>query len=220
MPNDPLSHVASWLTPTSADVTDKPSPTSPPEDPVIALIAEEQRLDALWVAATTRGDEILQTLPEDIRERRVRVSFSDTELGRSLSKLGGYFTSEEKLQRFLAPWRRLQRIRAELDGESPEAAVEDFDREIGFDQALAQLRAGQAEIKAIHEASGCEAHYREARDLEAQVEAIFDQLRQTKPVTLGGAIAMLQHGYARELITLVLDGLRDLRAKARDGAPR
>jgi hypothetical protein len=47
MPNDPLSRVASWLTPASADVT----------DPVLALIAEEKRLEALWIAAYDKGDK-------------------------------------------------------------------------------------------------------------------------------------------------------------------
>lgn len=43
------------------------------------------------------------------------------------------------------------------------------------------------------------------------MEAIFDQLSQTKPVTLGGAIAMLQHECVEELIAPVVEGLRDLR---------
>jgi hypothetical protein len=143
-------------------------PTPPPADDadlVFALIAEGHRLDALVIAAETRGDEILNTLPEDIREGRVRVSFSDSELGRCLSNLsGGHFISEEQLQRFLTPWQILQRRWAEREEESPEAAVVDFNREIGLDQVLAQLRAGLEEIKAIREASGCEALYREAED--------------------------------------------------------
>jgi hypothetical protein len=47
---DPISHVASWLTPASADVTDKPT-TTPLEDPVIALVADARRLEELWGAA-------------------------------------------------------------------------------------------------------------------------------------------------------------------------
>jgi hypothetical protein len=49
--------------------------------------------------------------------------------------------------------------------------------------------------------------------LEPQVEAISDQLSQTKPVTLGGAIAMLQHECVEELIAPVIEGLRDMQAK-------
>jgi hypothetical protein len=46
-----------------------------------------------------------------------------------------------------------------------DATAAEFDRQIGLDQAFAQFRAGREEIKAIRETSGCEAHYREARDL-------------------------------------------------------
>jgi hypothetical protein len=66
MAQDPLSRVASWLTPASADVTDtvesgnyiipKESPQGA-EDPVLALIAEEKRLEALWIAAYDKGDK-------------------------------------------------------------------------------------------------------------------------------------------------------------------
>jgi hypothetical protein len=52
-----------------------PTPTPADDiDPVLALIAEEKRLEALWVAATTRGDEIFSTLPEDIQKGQARVS--------------------------------------------------------------------------------------------------------------------------------------------------
>jgi transposase len=70
MAQDPLSHVASWLTPAAA--ADGPLTGG---GPVIALIAEEKRLGALFIAADTRGAEILSALPEDIRKGLVRVSF-------------------------------------------------------------------------------------------------------------------------------------------------
>jgi hypothetical protein len=78
----------------------------------------------------------------------VQVSFSDGELGSSLSNLKDRFTSEEHLQSFLNIWRRGEKRRAEVDGENPEVAIAEYDREIGLDQALAQLRAGLEEIKA------------------------------------------------------------------------
>ena len=103
MAQDPLSRVASWITPASADVTDKPPPTSRAvDDPVLALIAEEKRLDALAIAADERGDEIFKTLPEDIRKRSVRVSFSAW-----AALLDGSFTSEADLQRTVAVCRKL-----------------------------------------------------------------------------------------------------------------
>src|ERR1700747_2858084 len=58
MAQDPLSHVASWLTTASADGTEKPPPTSAAvDDPILALIAEEKRLAALWIAAHAKGAE-------------------------------------------------------------------------------------------------------------------------------------------------------------------
>jgi hypothetical protein len=55
MAHDPLSRVASWLTPATAETRHLPADDA---DPVLALIAEAARLDALWYAATNRGDEI------------------------------------------------------------------------------------------------------------------------------------------------------------------
>jgi hypothetical protein len=216
MAPDPVSAVAGWLTPASADVTDKPPITSVAvDDPVLALIAEGDRLDALYDAAQDRGDEIFNTLPEDIQKGRVRVSFSDSERGRGLSSLyGGYFTSEQQLQRCLDPWRRLQRRGAECHGESPEAAVAEFEGEIGLDQALAQLRAGLEEIKATREASGCMVHYREAEDLARRAGEVGNQISNTKPASLAGAIAMLERmhdaGSVDDDINPVIAGLRDM----------
>ena len=223
MPNDPLSHVASWLTPaTPGEVADKSLTASLPEDPVIALIAEEKRLDALWGAATTRGDEIFETLPEDIRKGRVKVSF-----GGSWPILDGGFTSEAALQRLVSKVRRLATVRARVGvetgriGAAEDLAAEEaeFDREIGLDQALAQLRAGLEEIKAIREASGCEVHYREAEDIERRAGEVGDQIRNTKPVTLAGAIALLEWAHDdgccdEPLTNAVIAGLRDMQPEA------
>jgi hypothetical protein len=88
----------------AAYVADESLIASPPEDPVLALIAEEKRLDALWDAATTRGDEIFCALPEDIRKGRVQVSFSAGPWG---TLLDGGFTSEAALHRLVGKVRRL-----------------------------------------------------------------------------------------------------------------
>jgi hypothetical protein len=210
--NDPVSAVAGWLTPATPEV-----PAAGDTDPVLAMIAELNRLDALWAAAQARGAEILNTLPEDIRKGRVRVSFGDSELGRCLSS-PGYFTSEQQLQRFLDPWRRFDMRMAKHKAKSPEAAAAEFDREIGLDQLLAQLRAGLDEIKAIREASGCEAHYREADDLEPRMRELGHQIDTTKPVTIAGAIAMLErlrdaYCVAHNEINPVIAGLRDIQSE-------
>jgi hypothetical protein len=70
-------------------------------------------------------------------------------------------------------------------------------------------------IRAIREASGCEAHYREAMAINEQAQAILVELRQTKPVTIAGAIAMLELGLAcggvdKGLTNTALAGLRDM----------
>jgi hypothetical protein len=233
MVQDPVSAVASWLAPaTSGEVADESLTASPPEDPVIALIAEEKRLEALWTAATTRGDEIFSTLPEDIRKGRVQVSFSDSELGQCISGLKNWFTSEENLQSFLTIWRRPPTHCAERDGKSPEAAVAEFDRDIGLDQALAQLRAGLDEIKAIRAASGYEAHYREAEALDERADVIFNQICDTPPRTLAGAIGMLELASellasgedscpieTKGMINTVIAGLRDMQPEAARNSP-
>jgi hypothetical protein len=118
----------------------------------------------------------------------------------------------------------LGRLRARIDVEKGLIGAEDlaaeeaeFDRDIGLDQALAQFRAGLDEIKAICETSGCEAHYREAEDLERGADEVGNQIRNTKPVTLAGAIAMLEwgrEGECDEHLNGVIAGLRDMQPVA------
>jgi hypothetical protein len=50
--------VASWLTAAApGKVADESPPALPPEDPVIALVAEERRLEELWGAADEKGHD-------------------------------------------------------------------------------------------------------------------------------------------------------------------
>ena len=168
-------------------------------DPVLSLIAEERRIESLAIAARTRAEEILFALPEDIRKGRAHVSLS----GPFSCCFRDSFSSEQDLQLHLELYRRLATIHERVQ----------FDRDIGLDRALDQLRAGLDEIKAVREASGREEYCRQAEALDEQASAILDQIRETKPVTLAGAIAMLEQEYAEELIAPVLEGLRDLRAR-------
>jgi hypothetical protein len=71
----------------------------------------------------------------------------------------------------------------------------------------------------IGEASGCEAHYREAEDLGRRASEAGNQIRNTKPVTLAGAIALLEWAHDggccdEPLTNAVIAGLRDLQPKA------
>ena len=80
MAQDPLSRVASWITPaTPGEVADESLITSPPEDPVIALIAEQKRLEVLWIAADGKGhdrqakvlDEQMGAILNQLRNRNI-----------------------------------------------------------------------------------------------------------------------------------------------------
>jgi hypothetical protein len=115
----------------------------------------------------------------------------------------------------LRRWLRGVEVKGGRLGDEDLAAEEaEFDLEIGLDQALADFRVGLEEIKAAREASGCEAHYREADDLGRRAAEIGGQIRNTKPVTLAGAIAMLEWGIEGEcLINAVIGGLRALQEK-------
>jgi hypothetical protein len=221
----PIVHPTHWAPlPDSAPVPAERRPYQPSplpasaaaDDPVLALIAEAKRLDALYDAAQGRGDEIFNTLPEDIQKGRVRVSFSDSWFW--LSRHSG-FTDEAHLDRWVDVYRRIARSGAKARGEDGDAAVGDFERAICLDQALAQLRAGLEEIKAAREASGCMAHYREAEDLAEQAREVGNQISNTKPASLAGAIAMLELGLAagcveEDLTNAVIAGLRDMQPTA------
>jgi hypothetical protein len=249
MAHDPLSHVASWLTPASADVADRPSPTSAAgDDPALVLIAEMKRLGAAMDAVNERAVASFATLPEDVRNGHVQVSFSRP----WAPVLDRGYINEAHLYRWVATVRRVivrhyqatemsdssrceegeKFWKAYLEGEEAKrqyfagaeataevaAEVAKFDREIGLDQALTQLRAGLAEMAAVREASGYMAIERESDELDYQADAAFDQLKHTKPTTIAGVIAMLDIGakeYGRELIEPTVAGLREITAGPR-----
>jgi hypothetical protein len=102
-------------------------------------------------------------------------------------------------------------------------AIVNFNASIGLDDVLAQLRAGLAEIDAVLEASGCTALEREIIEIGYQEDAVFIQLRKTKPTTLAGVIAMLELAAADleyreveiELVEPALAGLREIAAGQR-----
>jgi hypothetical protein len=119
MAQDPVSVVASWITPARVGDADELSTTAAPmDDPVIALIAEERRLQGLATAAFARGEEILATLPEDVQKRRARVSFS----GEISNLFRDSFSSEADLQSHLDKFRRLATVRERVLGGDLEAA--------------------------------------------------------------------------------------------------
>src|SRR5580704_7236594 len=197
MAHDPLSHVASWLTPASADVADRPSPTSAAgDDPALVLIAEMKRLGAAMDAVNERAVASFATLPEDVRNGHVQVSFSRP----WAPVLDRGYINEAHLYRWVATvrcvivrhyqatemsdWSRCEEgeklWKAYLEGEEAKrqyfagaegaAEVAKCDRELGLDQALIQLRAGLAEMAAVREASGYMAIERESDELGYQAD--------------------------------------------------
>jgi hypothetical protein len=54
--------------------------------------------------------------------------------------------------------------------------------------------------------------YRRSEPLYEEANQLIDRIRETTPVTLAGAISMLESG-DEELLDLVLEFLRDLQAK-------
>jgi hypothetical protein len=56
--------------------------------------------------------------------------------------------------------------------------------------------------------------YRRSEPLYEEANQLLDRIRQTRPITLAGAIAMLESD--SEVLDLVLEFLRDLQAKEED----
>jgi hypothetical protein len=128
MSKDPLSRVASWLAPTRAEA----------EDPVIALIAEEERIRCAAIDLSDAADLLFYALPQAKRREL------DMEGRRLFGEMGDLYRRSEPL-------------------------------------------------------------YEEANQL-------LDRIRETKPVTLAGAIAMLESD-GEESLDLALEFLRDLQAQ-------
>jgi hypothetical protein len=122
------------------------------DDPVPALIAERSRLYLLADETRTAGNKIEAALPEDVRQRKVRISFSDFS-----ALCDGPFKSEKDLLTSLVAVQNLVADLRKIRGEDADVAVTEFNRRIGLDQALADLRVGLGKIEAAREASGCEA---------------------------------------------------------------
>lgn len=72
---DPLSHVASWLTPASADATVAPTPTAAGDtDPVLALIAEEKQLDEEGLRGGCIDDGLINAAIAGLRDMQPEAS--------------------------------------------------------------------------------------------------------------------------------------------------
>jgi hypothetical protein len=115
--------------------------------------------------------------------------------------------------------RRVRPWSANRHGVSAKGHEEPFQARTLNDRLGSKAVFEYATRRQIGEASGCEAHYREAEDLGRRASEAGNQIRNTKPVTLAGAIALLEWAHDggccdEPLTNAVIAGLRDLQPKA------
>jgi hypothetical protein len=95
----------------------------------------------------------------------------------------------------------------------------DRERHLGVDDPVLALIAEEKRLEALWIAADSKGHDRQAKVLDEAMGAILNQIRNTKPVTLAGAIAMLELGLAggcvdEGLTNTAIAGLRDMRSEA------
>jgi hypothetical protein len=181
--SDPLSHVASWIAPTAANL----SITSDVDDPLVALIRERDRLFRLAEDTKARGDEIEAGLPDDVRFKKVQVS--------SLGLAGDEdFKTEEELRRFFSILDVVAHVtaaRQKLDKDAKDQITARVDR---FEaKVLDEFKVGMERIHELREASGCEALYREAEALEEQADELHDQICDTPAGSFDALLWQIEH---------------------------
>jgi hypothetical protein len=166
------------------------------DDPVLAMIAEHNRLFDLSTETQERAGEILLTLPEDMQHRRVLV-----DLPKGAVACHSYKQLTEQI--FLAEMDAA--IRDEFspaqDGDV-EAHIKAFIKSVSdrldarvykdFSvRAILQFRDGKAKIDAAREASGCEQLYREAAALDERVDAIYNRIVTTPARSRAGLLGQI-----------------------------
>lgn len=198
MPNDPLSHVASWITPTASEAVANLSPSSAEtNDPLIGLIRERDRLFRLADQVEKRARAIESTLPDDVRQKKVRISL--------LGVLEEEF-SEKELNNFFAIFKLAIEVQRKCDPQGPRVTTSEEARlDHITERALVEFRAGLAKIHEAREASGCEALYREAEAIEERAYQIHDQVVETPAQSFDGLLWQLE--FARD--HLDFEGLTD-----------
>jgi hypothetical protein len=166
----------------------------PEDDPVLALIAEEDRLRDEGVALQDRADTILFGLPEDIQRgpkillmsRRGDVVPKPTD---EVSWRPRHFDSE----RALLEWFESTPVEGCVIGPGGKWVLS---RSRGLSDArrselLSDWRADKARIDAALEASGEGALRRKGDGLVERANQLIDEISAMTPTTLAGAVAML-----------------------------
>jgi hypothetical protein len=170
MAQDPLSRVASWLS----------DPKLATEDPVLTLFAEHERLIDRSESVYRAASEIEAALPDDVQSGRVPVEMLSGILG---------FKSEESLKKVTDSRMSLAETRFRLypaDGDERDCVRE------WSEKAIKDFRTGKAKIAAAREASGCEALFQQADDLDKQADEIEGRACNTQAVSLAGLLAQIE----------------------------
>jgi hypothetical protein len=190
---DPVSAVASWL-----------APATPGQgaDPVVALLAERERLDHLCSRSQDAIHQLEATLPEVITCGKVPVKLPDG---------AWWFLSEKDLEEWID--RRVKLVEAfTVGGEPPDFTpnpsdtpqMQDSLKRIAAmynavassenawpERAREEFRARKARIAEIREETGLEALYRKAHDLGYQIDDVDDQIWRSQATSFAGLLGQL-----------------------------
>jgi hypothetical protein len=192
MAQDPLSRVASWLAPA------RPQSMSTDGDPPAMDREAEQRLGRIL-------DEI-------------------DELSRKSQGTPAEWRLVEAFRRWLPEYRASTPAHPDAPVDPVLALITEEERircaaiDLSDAADLLFYALPQAEQEKLRPMEQCRLPgemgdlYRRSEPLYEEANQLFDRIRETKPVTLAGAIAMLESG-DEELLDLVLEFLRDLQAK-------
>jgi hypothetical protein len=217
MSHDPLSHVASWLTPSTGD----------PADPLLAMVAKQAQLQEASATLEDEAGELLSSLS-------VSVQFAgETFTGTSEEQLRSFISRREN--RRLKFWREFLEdapdfdIRTSIFAVDPKlknltdeeaanwrdklmAKIAAADQEA--EQAMAEFQAGRKRAEEAFEASDYKKLRREADALAEQIEDFDEQIEKTVAISFAGVLAQIE--FLREsfgdhaLIDTIITGVQRL----------
>jgi hypothetical protein len=150
-------------------------------DPVLALIAERDRLSQRAEELRAEADKIWHAIPAELRERRVRINCG----GRTYKFVGNPKANREK-----ESWCRVDDDYLRRFRPNSYQGTADLDQSTA-DKVNEILCEQIAQIEAAWESSGLRALRREADDLDTRVERkMFDQVLETVATTPEGSYCL------------------------------
>src|ERR1700730_12813362 len=193
MAQDPLATVAAWLTPASADVT----------DPVIALIAERERLDHLYTRNQDTIDQLEATLPEVVTCGKVPVRLpygafwfrTEKDLESSINchlKLVAAFTVDGRRPAFTPDPSDSPEMRDTLKSFAAICDAVASGENTWPERAREEFRARKARIAELREDAGLAALYRKGHELGSQIDEVDDQIWRSQATSFAGLVGQLE----------------------------